>query len=342
MRSISLLALGLLTTASVARAQPERDGLIHALDPDAPRARLVRVDEVAGLREDPLLGPDRSPAILPVADARGAHHPRRAPLLVVHGIKADFGDVAPLVAHLADQDRYQVHLVAYADVKRRTSLNGDRLAGLLVEQFRGRPLTFVAHSMGGIVVRRALNRLAASGQLACFPRVRVLAVDTPWHGYDGPRDGVRMSFARAFMPDGYEDMRARSPMFSGDDRARDPLDRAGLFGVELPASVRIHMVVAQQGDQALDYTELPQVAGQLARRLDLEPFEEGVDVQVRHAVTALAQSEVGRAIARERVPLTPGRVRAALERLVPRLPGDHSTVLASDAFFAAVDRFLRG
>ncbi len=339
MRAIPVLLGACLLTASIARGQPGDDGLVHALDPDAPRSTLLPLD-LAAVSEDALLGPDRAPAILPVADARGAHHPRREPLLVVHGIKADFGDVAPLVAHLGAQRRYQVHVVAYADVKRRTSQNGDRLAGQLVARFRGRPLTIVAHSMGGIVVRRALNRLATTGELGLFPRVRVLAVDTPWHGYDGPRDGFRMSFVRPFMPDGYEDMRARSPMFSGDARARDPLDRAGLFGVELPAKVEVHMVVAQQGDQALDYTELPAVAGALARRLDLEPFEDGTDVQVRHAATALAQSEVGRAILRERVPLTPRCVREALERLAPRLPGDHSSVLRSQAFFARLDAFL--
>lgn len=335
MRFTLLLALG-LACLTVARGQDPRDGLAQALDPDTPRSRAGLPLDVAGVREDPLLGPDRTPAILPVGD----DHPDRDPLLIVHGIKADFGDVAPLVRHLGAQTRYQVHVVAYADVKRRTSKNGDDLARLLVERFRGRPLTFVAHSMGGIVVRRALNRLAVSGHLRCFPRVRVLTVDTPWHGYEGPRDGFRMSFARPFMPDGYEDMRARSPMFAGDDRARDALDRVGLYGVDLPASVEVHMVAAQQGDQALDYTELTAVPGQLARRLDLEPFDEGTDIRVRHAVAALVQSEVGRSITRRQVPLTPRCVRDALERLVPRLPGDHSTVLRSEAFFARVERFL--
>lgn len=340
MRStVLLLGLGLVS-ASIAHARPDRDGLAQAIDPDTPRGRVVRAAEVADLAEDPLLGPDRAPAILPVVGADGAVHPDRDPLLVVHGIKADFGDVAPLVERLVSgQRRYQVHLVAYADVKRRTSWNGDRLAGLLVEGFRGRPLVIIAHSMGGIVVRRALNRLAVTGELGRFPRVRVLAVDTPWHGYDGPPDGLRMSFARPFMPDGYEDMRARSPMFAGDARAKDPLDRAGLYGVELPRTVELHLVAAREGDQALDHTELPGVAAQLARRLDQEPFEPGVDPKVRHLASALAQSEVGRALAREGA-LTPARVADALARLVPRLPGDHSSVLRSGAFFARVDAFL--
>jgi hypothetical protein len=194
--------------------------------------------------------------------------------------------------------------------------------------------------MGGIVVRRALNRLAFEGRLASFGAVRLLSVDTPWHGYGGPRDGLRMGFVRPFMPDGYEDMRARSPMFSGDPRQDDPLDKVGLYGIDLPASVRISMVVAQEGDAALDYTELPAVAGQLALRLDLEPFQTD-DPQVRNFTSALAQSEVGRRITADDVPLTARRVREALARLAPRLPGHHSSVLLSREFSRALAAFLQ-
>lgn len=341
MRFAMLLSLCLFCV-SAARAQDE-PGFVHVLDPHAELGYpgpTIPLD-VSGVREDPLLGPGRRPAIVPVADADGRVHAARDPVFVVHGIRADFGDVAPLIRRLGeDQDRYQAHVVAYADTKRRTSKNGDDLARLLVDGFAGRPLAFVAHSMGGIVVRRALNRLALTGELALFPSVRVLAVDTPWHGYDGPADGLRMRFARPFMPDGYEDMRARAPMFAGDERQTDPLDRGGLYAFDLPASVQVHVVVAERGDAALDYTELPDVAAQLARRLDLEPFSPGTPVQVRNFVSALAQSEVGRAIEREGVPLTPACVLAALELHAPRLPGDHSTVLASEAFHARLGSFL--
>lgn len=337
---LSVVLLGL--NLGAVQAQDPTSGASQALDPNAPvgQQRAALPNDLSRVAEDPLLGPGRTPAIVAVGDRQGRVHPRRDPLIVVHGIKADFGDVAPLVRELGGQTRYQVHVVAYADLKRRTSLNGDDVARLLCERFAGRPLTFVAHSMGGIVVRRALNRLTVEGRIGAFPSVRVLAVDTPWHGYGGPRDGLRMGFVRPFMPDGYEDMRARSPMFAGDERKDDALDRAGLYGVELPASVRIHVVVAQRGDAALDYTELPRVPGQLARRLDLEPFEADVDVQTRHFTTALAQSEVGRAIVAGDVPLTPLCVGEALARLAPRLPGDHASVLATPEFMGALRRFL--
>jgi hypothetical protein len=344
MRSLALplLVLGLLTPASA----QERAGLAQSVDPRAPLGasalaypgRSLPLD-VASIDEDPLLASGRRAAIVAVRGPDGRVDPRREPLLVVHGIKADFGDVAPLIRSLGEQTRYQVHVVAYADTRRRTSLNGDDLAALLLERFRGQPLTFVAHSMGGIVVRRALDRLAIEGRLGDFPVVRVLAVDTPWHGYGGPADGFQMSIVRPFMPDGYEDMRARSPMFSGDAGADDPLDRVGLYGVDLPSNVHIHLIAAQSGTTALDYTELPAVAEQLALRLDLEPFTVD-DPQVRNLTRAIAQSEVGRSIVRQEVPLTARCVRQALERLIPRLPGDHSSVLRTPEFFHELARFL--
>lgn len=331
------LLLPLIIVSAPAAAQ--QDGLSQRIDPAAPRGAVLATDDVATAREDPLLAPGRRPALVDVAGRDGQVHPERAPLVVVHGIDADFGDLAPMVRRLSDQDRYQVTLVAYADVKRRTSLNGDDLAPLLVERFRGRPLSIVAHSMGGIVVRRALNRLAHEGRLGCFPRVRLLAVDTPWHGYGGPRDGARMSFVRPFMPDGYEDMRARSPMFSGDDRRADPLDRAGLFAAALPGHVSVKLVTAREGTAALDWTEAPlgAVPAQLARLAAGEELAPGLDPQVRNFALAVRQSTAWRAISRAR-----GEAAAleALQDEVPRLSGGHSSVLANEPFFAVLGGFL--
>lgn len=306
-----------------------QDGVIQRIDPGA----SLPLTGLAEVREDPLLAPGRRPVILAVRDGADALHPEREPLLVLHGIKADFGDVAPMIERLVGQGRFQVHVLAYADVRRRTSQNGQDLAELLVQRFAGRRLTLVAHSLGGIVARAALNELAADGRLAQFPRVRLVGVDVPWHGYKGPPDGLRMALVRPFMPDGYEDMRARSPMFQY------------LYARELPANVAVLLVVARSGDQALDYRELPGVPAELARRLREEPPDPKLDIQVRHAADAIWQSEVGRRLRRERPQttdeVTTDQVTAALERGLLRLPGDHSSVLAGDDFLRALEYFLR-
>lgn len=330
----ALLSLSLLLPA-LAGAQ-DQGGAVLALEPGA----ALSLDGIERLKEDALLGPGRRPTLHAVADAAGRVHPEREPLLLVHGIRADFGDLAPLLRRLGErQTRFQPWVLAYSDYHRRTSKNGDDLAALLVERFQGRPVSIVAHSMGGIVTRRALNRLALEGRLGAFPRLRVVAVDVPWHGYAGPGDGLRMGIARLFMPDGLEDMRARAPLFAGKPGAADPLDRAGLYGVELPASVTILQVVARQGDQALDWRELPGVVEQLARRLAGEPFDDGLDPRVRHAVSAILQSAVGARLLREG-PRPAGELGPLLEGRLLRLEGDHATVLAGERFLGLLGWFL--
>lgn len=338
MRSPVLVAL--LLSAAVCRAQD--DGLVQTLDPEAPRGAAalgapvpVLPRDLSAVVEDELLAPGRRPTL----HAVGRLDARREPLIVVHGIQADFGDVAELVRRVTDEGTYQPYALAYADWRRRTSKNGDDLAALVHERFRGRRVTFVAHSMGGIVVRRALNRLAVEEKLDDFPALRLFAVDTPWHGYDGPGDGARMSFARPFMPDGLEDMRARAPMFRGDRRAEDLLDRLGLFGLDLPAHVAIRMVAAEQEDAALDHTELPRVPAELARLVNGEALGPDVDLQTRHVVLALRASEAWPALSRLR-PATEACVREALLELVPRLPGGHSTTLLTESFFLKLGEWL--
>jgi pimeloyl-ACP methyl ester carboxylesterase len=325
----------LLIILAALSARAQDDGLIQTLDPDAPRGVAALPRDVSTIEEDPLLAPGRRPALLPIEPVDG----RREPLIVVHGIQADFGDVAELVRRVSLEGTYQPYVLAYADWKRRTSLNGDDLAALVHERLRGRRVTFVGHSMGGIVVRRALNRLAVEEKLGDFPALRLFSVDTPWHGYDGPPDGARMSFVRPFMADGLEDMRARSPMFHGDRRSADVLDRLGLFGLDLPAHVSIRMVVAEREDAALDYTELPSVPAEAARLVNGEALSTDVDPQTRHFVLALRASEAWPALARL-APTTEACVREALLELVPRLPGGHSTTLLTESFFLKLGEWL--
>jgi len=205
-------------------------------------------------------------AIYALGANQGDYHPEREPLLCVHGIEGSPVDLQGVVDRFRSSP-FQLYALAYPDFHRRTSLNGDDLADELrtLTSFigTGRDLRIVAHSMGGIVSRQALNQLAQSGADR-FASIELYTADTPWHGYPGPSDtgfdGAMMEMVRVFLPAGLDDMRALSAMFQGDHQ------HPGLYGIELPDHFSIDVVFAQEGNAVLDYTEdvLQQLPAKLA------------------------------------------------------------------------------
>lgn len=208
----------------------------------------------------------------------------------------------------------------------------------------GRDVTIVGHSLGGIIARQALNELALGvGQgIEQFGRVRLVAVDSPWHGYAGPADrGVGrllMGLARPFMAAGLVDMRAQSAMFQGDPDSRTLAGRTGLLNFQLPSNVLIDLVFAERGNDVLDYSEglLIELADKLARYYRDETPVRG-DVRLRTYWKALLSSSQCFAFQdamRRRADagtLDARAVRAALEHYFPKLPGDHAGVLRGEA-----------
>lgn len=182
-------------------------------------------------------------------DSEGEFYTEKEPLLLVHGLEGGPKDFQAVVNRLRGSAEYQLYVAAYPDFQTRTSVNGNDFAAelrrLIAAVGTGRDMTIVAHSMGGIVTRQALNDLVADGHMGEFGRIRVFAVDTPWHGYPGPEDGLMMSFARPFLPAGLRDMRAASPMFHH------------LYSVELPETVSLHLVFADRRSEVMDYTDPP-------------------------------------------------------------------------------------
>lgn len=359
MRTLALAVLASLAALAPGVARAGGDGLAQEVDPTQARGaaeaetaavasaaspallegRWLGLD-VASRPEDPLLGPGRAARLYAVAATPADVHPERTPLVLVHGIHGDFECFAPVVERLARDDRFQLYVLAYADWKELTSRNGvelaDQLRALAKDLGPGRDLAILAHSMGGLVTRRALDELAAGpgAGIESWRSVRVLAVDTPWHGFFGPADNWVMKHVVArFMPEGLQDMRARSKMFAGDPGSDDAAARAGMFGTELPASVKIHLVFAQEGSQASDYTEKPvsPVVDALARHYAAGAAVEG-SPQVMNFYEALAQSEQFPAFDAALASLGPkadhAAVLAALEERFPRYPGDHVSVLA--------------
>jgi pimeloyl-ACP methyl ester carboxylesterase len=217
------------------------------------------------MTENELLRPGKKGALYALGNSPADFHADREPLVLVHGIQGDPKVLQSVVDRFRDSSRYQLYVLCYDDNGRRTSLNGNDLAeemrSLERRLGRGRDVAIVAHSMGGIVARQALNQLSAgTGRgIERFGDVRLIAADTPWHGYPGPSDrgaeGVFMDIARAFMNDGLEDMRAASAMFAGDPDGPDPAARAGLLGVELADNVSTNLVFAAEGNNVSDYSE---------------------------------------------------------------------------------------
>ena len=314
--------------------------------PGADASPVLTVDrvDISRRRERQLLGPGGRAALYAVATARQPFNPDAEPLILVHGLVGSAAELSSVVERL--DGAFQPYLMLYDDLGRRTSLSGDDLAAAIARrargEWRGRDVTIVAHSLGGIVARRALDRLALDPghSLEALGRVRLVAVDSPWHGFAGPSDRgagrAAMALVRPLLPDGLEDMRARSSLFVGDPGSEDATERAGLFGVALPDSVVIDLVFAARGAQVLDYTEgvLAQLPAAIAAWYAHDQPVRGEQRIVNYWRALLSSSNFA-AFREELEPLArAGRLEAAavslaLARHFPRFAGDHVSVLAA-------------
>ncbi len=274
----------------------------------------------------------------------------RIPLILVHGLNGGPKNMQPFVDHFRS-GKYQLYVFCYNDADRLTSLNGFDLAWqlrCLPFYMSGKLIGIIGHSMGGIVIRQALNDLvlARDGGIHNFG-VGFIAVDTPWHGYSGPEDGFFMSLARPFMDDGLEDMRAASGMFLGEPHNPRLTAREPLLKVKLPKSVRIDLCFATEGSTVEDYTEGD--LSDLAQRLVVFLQNQGPmtgSQQMMHFFDALTSSRAYAGFWAELQPLiqkqllTPEAVLAGLNRYYPRFRGDHMTVLKNRRMLRCIAQWL--
>ena len=152
--------------------------------------------------------------------------PARTPVLFVHGAAGSPQDWRHQLAHL-DRSRYQAWLYFYpsgAPVESMSNLLYWKLLNLQL-RYRYERLMVVAHSMGGLVVRRLL---LDNGEH--LPQVRrFVTLSTPWAGEVAAEGGVK--YSPAVVPS-WHDMRPDGPFMRSlfDRRLPAHVDYSLLFG----------------------------------------------------------------------------------------------------------------
>lgn len=298
-----------------------------------PHKRLLPTDLAIG-REVRWLGPDRHGRLYAVDDGRGQWHPERPPVVLVHGIWGWPAQFAELAEPLIRAGRHQLYALVYDDARRRVSLHGDELADELLALTEGpigtgRDWVVLAHSMGGIVTRRALRRLQDdASDIDRFGAVRVQCADTPWHGFAGPGEedegAWMLDWVLPMLPDGLDDMRAASSLFRGSPGAARRSDREGLFG-PLPERISFELVFAERGGTTRGPAERRQ-----RRKLIRQMRSAGVeDDAAANLWAALRTSSKGAALLRwlGESEVDEDALGTVLDALFPRFPGGHTGML---------------
>lgn len=118
------------------------------------------------------------------------YDPNRTPVLFVHGIGGSPRDFAKLISSL-DRTKFQAWFIAYpSGFRLGKAANGvAALASLAMEKHRCGRIHVVAHSMGGLVARAAILKMATFERR--FPVGNFISISTPFGGYDAAESGVR-------------------------------------------------------------------------------------------------------------------------------------------------------
>lgn len=117
---------------------------------------------------------------------------RKVPVLFVHGAGGCPQDFRALIKHL-DRTKFQPWLYQYPSGL-RLSLSSQELQQALAElyvKYRFERIAIVAHSMGGLVSRAAINTTA--DYFSERPRRLFVSISTPWDGVRSAEMGVRHS-----------------------------------------------------------------------------------------------------------------------------------------------------
>src|SRR6185295_7947075 len=117
--------------------------------------------------------------------------PKKVPVLFVHGALGHPGNFTALIARL-DRKQFQPWLAYYPTAVRleTTAMSLDRWMQYLYVQYQFPRLAVVAHSMGGLVARAYVNRVAAADDSRAAGLRLFFTISTPWDGHAGAQRGV--------------------------------------------------------------------------------------------------------------------------------------------------------
>jgi pimeloyl-ACP methyl ester carboxylesterase len=139
------------------------------------------------------------------------YDPKKIPVLFVHGAMGHPGNWKHLVGTL-DRTRFQPWLIYYPTAPHLDQIARGlvRMLATLQVKYGFTRLVLVAHSMGGLVTRAAVNYALESTQgkrrIVALPAF--LSISSPWNGHAGAEEGVK--YAPVVAPS-WEDMAPGSP-----------------------------------------------------------------------------------------------------------------------------------
>ncbi|QDK36691.1 triacylglycerol lipase [Bdellovibrio sp. NC01] len=293
----------------------------------APPVHAKQINSMDRSTERRLLGPHYEGRLVPVeTDSHAQALTDADPMILVHGMSGSAQNFVNLLPAVQKISQYQLFYFAYDDLHRSLKRSALELARG-IRKLRSPRVTILAHSMGGLVTREALNLLAKSAQPEFLPEIHVIAIDSPWHGGSSRNCDMKGSridnFVELFLPAAVADMRSCSDFFKG------------LYATELPEKFSTTLFFAEEGDQAWDYSEGPL---RMIPQKIADHYNTGKDVSgtlaEMHFWKALKSSsqytyfEVSLMTLSKDQKLTAEMVKKELQTFFPRLPGDHTTVLA--------------
>jgi pimeloyl-ACP methyl ester carboxylesterase len=154
------------------------------------------------------------------------YDPGRIPVLLVYGIGGTPQDWRYFVQHF-DRKKYQVWFFHYPSGMRLPRVARALATGLelLRERYGFKECDIVAHSMGGLVSRAAINEVERLAGFDFIPRF--VSISTPWGGHAAAKAGIR---------------RLKRPVPSWLDVAPDSDFLANLYSTPLPQGTR-HLLI---------------------------------------------------------------------------------------------------